>query len=221
MGIPEYDLGNGINKNKEIQYIPIVKGEFVTNSVKPGVKIKYEKKKVIPKNKFVAMAVGASLFFIAGGITIPKVVDLAQNVKVEWEMNQYLSGEIGEVKTDIINPNTTVKYVSNPVEGTEFEETKTIHYHDMSKIMTGIQARTSDPIAAFYLLYQAMDSWCLEQGDVLRAYNATYGTSYESFEDFLLKNGFKDGKELKMHAGEVLKSEEEALVYGSSNIRGQ
>lgn len=185
-------------------------------SVKPGVKVANKRKKVELSKK--ALAVGACVIYIVGGVTMPHLMDMAKNVHTSFELNKVIVKEINEFSEEVVVPNTTFDYARND----ETNEKETIHWHDSADIVMNAKQQHEDPIVAFYIVYASLDEYCRKNdiGSILDIYNRLYGTHYEGVDDFLIKNGFTSLKEWKAYVGNVL-MEKEATLDGSSNSRGQ
>lgn len=195
------------------EYIEKMMEKSRSMSVKPGVKVANKRKTVEISKK--ALAVGACVIYIAGGITMPHLVDLAKHVKTSYERSAVIAKEINEFSEEVIVPNTTFDYA-------EDNEKEVIHWHDNVDIVMNAKQQHEDPIVAFYMVYASLDAYCRKNdiNSVLAIYNRLYGTNYADVNDFMLKNNFASVKEWKTYVGNTLMEKEETLD-GSNNFRGQ
>ena len=186
------DLKNETNKkldnlsseliNNNITYIKEISLQTLNNSVKPNVKVPFKTKKVKVSKK--ALAVGACVFMIAGGVATPTIIRIAKNIPTINKEEHFLSEE-----------NDIIKIAKNVSE---------------------------DPIVVLYFAVNALDSWCRNNNidSYLYYFNKIYKTNYESIDDFLFKNNFKDKVAWKSYVGNKLIEEKEQHLNGYYNVRG-
>lgn len=185
-------------------------------SIKPGTKVAYKKRKVELSKK--TLAVGACVIYIAGGLTMPRFVEMAQNISTAVERNIVVAEEVQEFSVEHVVPNTHYSFAADP----ETKEKVTVHWHDNVDIVMNAKQKHEDPVVAFYMIYASLDEHCRKEdiGSILNIFNRLYGTNYADVKDFMQKNNFTSAKEWKSYVGNALMEKEETLD-GSSNFGRQ
>lgn len=185
-------------------------------SIKPNVKVPYTPKK--HRVNKTEIFLGVAIFASAAGLTFAGINEL----KNYTEDNKIVKEKITDYKYNVYDENTTEQLVNLNVERTnEYgdtymkEEITPVHQHNIPKMIEKTREKYEDPVLAFYLLYNNLDSTCLinqtEFNNFLIEFNNAYGTTYKDFNDFMIQNNFQNKKELREYIVNVIKEQKERL----------
>lgn len=180
-----------LNSDKKNQIISITENTRVGSIGAPVIKWKKSKKKITK----VQLAVGVCTFVIAGGL----LAATATNLVINSNQNKIINPITRDFQKNNINNSTIRSWVDGQMSDT--------YSYDYVSICRDAYNITSDDKIALYLIYSNLGSTDTEKG--LHQFNLVFQTNYQSIEDFLMTNEFKDTKEWKKYVSNTLEENQE------------